>query len=281
MSVPKEIETRLRRVSSRQNALVKELRKALSQGEPTAEGYLAVEGIRMIEEAIRSGLRFQAIFFSDAGSAHATRLLPQIGSQVEVLLLPDEVFVSAVSTESPQGAAALVKLRPQKFEDLLEAGPDPLFVAVAGIQDPGNLGTIIRSAEAFGVRAVLLGEKTVSHFNPKTVRGSAGSLFRQPILRVKLGESIMALKQQGVRVLATSSHKGKPLQEANFTAAAMIVVGNEGAGVPADILSVADELVTIPHSPRVESLNAGIAASILLYEAARQRSKNLTTDEHG
>jgi RNA methyltransferase, TrmH family len=273
MNVPKEIESRLRRVSSRQNALVKDLRKALSQGEPTAEGYLAVEGVRMIEEAIRSGLRFQAVFFSESGSAHATRLLPQIGSQVEVLLLPDEVFVSAVSTESPQGVAALVKLRPHKFEDLMEAGANALLVGIAGIQDPGNLGTIIRSAEAFGARAVLLGEKTVSHFNPKAVRGSAGSLLRQPLLRVKLGESITALKQRGVKVLATSSHKGKPLHEADFTGAAMIVVGNEGAGVPQEILSMADELVTIPHAPRVESLNAGIAASILLYEAARQRKQ--------
>lgn len=270
----------MRRVSSRQNALVKDLRKALNQGEPTAEGYLAVEGVRMIEEAIRSGLRFQAVFFSESGSAHATRLLPQIGSQVEILLLPDEVFVSAVSTESPQGVAALVKLRAHKLEDLMEAAADPLLVGVAGIQDPGNLGTIIRSAEAFGARAVLLGEKTVSQFNPKTVRGSAGSLFREPLLRVKLAESIAALKQQGMRVLATSSHKGKPLHDADFTGAAMIVVGNEGAGVPQEILSLADELVTIPHSPRVESLNAGIAASILLYEAARQRSKKLTTEPY-
>jgi len=267
-----EADSRLRRVSSRQNTLVKDLRKALSQGEPTAEGYLAIEGVRIIEEAIRSGLRFHAVFFSEAGSAHATRLLPQIGSHVEVLLLPDEVFVSAVSTESPQGVAALVKLRPQKFEDLLESPADSLLVGVAGIQDPGNLGTVIRSAEAFGARAVLLGEKTVSHFNPKTVRGSAGSIFREPLIRVKLGESITRLKQLGMHVLATSSHKGKPLHDADFTGAAMIVVGNEGAGIPQEILSLADELVTIPHSPRVESLNAGIAASILLYEAARQRS---------
>jgi TrmH family RNA methyltransferase len=231
-----------------------------------------VEGVRIVEEAIRSGLRFQAVFFSDAGSAHAPRLLPQIGSQVEVLLLPDEVFLSAVSTESPQGVAALIKLRPYKFEDLMEQiDQDPLLVGVAGIQDPGNLGTVIRSAEAFGARAVLLGEKTVSHFNPKAVRASAGSLFREPLLRVKMAETIGLLKQQGLRVLATSSHKGKPLHEANFTGAAMIIVGNEGAGVPAEILSLADELVNIPHSPRVESLNAGIAASILLYEAARQR----------
>ncbi|HEY3768751.1 MAG TPA: RNA methyltransferase, partial [Candidatus Angelobacter sp.] len=92
---------------------------------------------------------------------------------------------------------------------------------------------------------------------------------------------IPLLKEKGVRVLATSSHKGKPLHEANFTGAAMIVIGNEGAGVPQEILSLADELVNIPHSVRVESLNAGIAASILLYEAARQRNQKLTTDERG
>src|SRR5258708_36335941 len=172
MNLPNQAESRLRRVSSRQNALVKDLRKAFSQGEPTDAGYVAIEGVRVIEEAIRSGLRFQAAFFSDAGRAHSARLLPQLASQVEVLQLPDEVFASAVSTESPQGVAALVKLRPHKFEDLLEAGADSLLVGVAGIQDPGNLGTIIRSAEAFGARAILLGEKTVSHFNPKTVRGS-------------------------------------------------------------------------------------------------------------
>jgi TrmH family RNA methyltransferase len=283
MNVPKEADSRLRRVTSRQNGLVKELRKAFTQGEPTSEGYIAVEGVRIIEEAIRSGLRFQAVFFSDAGSAHAARLLPQTASNVEVMLLPDDVFASAVSTESPQGVAALVKLRLHKLEDLLEPGDqglqgkNQLLLGVAGIQDPGNLGTIIRSAEAFVVRAVLLGEKTVSHFNPKAVRASAGSLFREPLIRVKLGESIAALKQHGLRVLATSSHKGKPLHEANFTGAAMIIVGNEGAGVPQEILSLADELVTIPHSARVESLNAGIAASILLYEAARQR-KVLTAD---
>src|ERR1700756_5545657 len=222
MSIQNSTENRLRRVASRQNALVKDLRKAFSQAEPTADGFIAIEGLRMVEEAIRSGLRFQAVFFSDGGSAHAARLLPQFGSHVEVLQLPNDVFESAVSTESPQGIAALVKLRAHKFEDILEQvdeasqGKDMLLMGVAGIQDPGNLGTIIRSAEAFGARAVLLGEKTVSHLNAKAVRASAGSLFRAPLLRVKMAEAIPRLKQSGVRVLATSSHKGKPLPEANF-----------------------------------------------------------------
>ncbi len=275
MNVQKEAEGRLRRVASRQNTLVKDLRRVFTQDEPTEQGYIGVEGVRLLEEAIRSGLRFQAVFFSEAGRGHAARLLPQISSQTEALLLPDDVFASAVRTESPQGVAALVKLRPAKFEDLLEQAEAGILLAgVAGIQDPGNLGTIVRSAEAFGARAVLLGEKTVSPFNAKAVRASAGSLFREPILRVKMAETIPLLKQHGVRVLATSSHKGKPLNEANFTGSAMLIVGNEGAGVPHEVQALADELVTVPHSPRVESLNAGIAASILLYEAARQRQEN-------
>ena len=279
MTVQSEAESRLRQVSSRQNALVKDLRYAFAKDQPTEQGYIAVEGVRLIEEAIRSGLRFQAVFFSEAGRQHAARLLPQIASQAEALLLPDDVFSSAVKTETPQGVAALVKLRPISMENILEQlEAKILLVGVAGIQDPGNLGTIIRSAEAFGARAVLLGEKTVSPFNAKAVRASAGSLFREPLLRVKMAETIPLLKERGVRVIATSSHKGRPLQEANFTGAAMIVVGNEGAGVPHEVLAQADELVTIPHSERVESLNAGIAASILLYEAARSRTITRSPD---
>jgi TrmH family RNA methyltransferase len=281
MAVQHEAESRLRHITSRQNALVKDLRKAFAQGEPTEQGFIAVEGVRIIEEAIRSGLRFQAVFFSESGRAHAVRLLPQIASQAEALLLPDEIFSGAVSTETPQGVAALVKLKPAKLEDLLEPAlinDEFLLVAISGIQDPGNLGTIIRSAEAFSARGVLLGEKTVSHFNPKVVRASAGSLFREPLVRVKMNEAMALLKQHSVRVVASSSHKGKPLHEADFTGPLALLVGNEGAGLANEILSEADELVTIPHSSRVESLNAGISASILLYEAARQRKSGIARD---
>ena len=270
-SMTVQTSTRLRSVTSRQNVLVKDLRKAFEQGVPTSEGYIAIEGVRTMEEAIRSGLRFQAVFFSERGRDHAARLLPQLATHVETLLLPDSVFASAVSTESPQGVAALVKLKPVKLEDLLETGPDLLLAGVAGIQDPGNLGTIIRSAEAFGARGVLLGEKTVTHCNAKVVRASAGSVFREPLVSIQLTETMVLLKHHGIRVVASSSHKGQPLDQADLRGPLALLVGNEGAGLPAEILAQADQLVTIPHSSRVESLNAGIAASILLYEAARQR----------
>jgi len=226
-------EARLRRVDSGQNALVKELRQAFAKGQLTEQGSIAIEGLRIIEEAIRSGLRFQAMFFSESGRAHAARLLPQISSHAEMLLLPDRVFLSAVDTETPQGVAALVKLKPARIDDLLEQiSADLLLLVVSGIQDPGNLGTMIRSAEAFFARGVLLGEKTVSYSNSKVVRASAGSVFRLPLIRVKLAETAAMLKQRGVRLVASSSHKGKRLDEADLSGPLALFVGNEGAGLP-------------------------------------------------
>ncbi|HLJ26996.1 MAG TPA: RNA methyltransferase [Candidatus Angelobacter sp.] len=273
--MPVQNEARLRPVSSRQNAQVKDLRKAFSQAEPTREGYIAIEGIRLIEEAIRSGLRFQTVFFSESGRVHSSRLLPQIASHAEALLLPDEVFLSAVATETPQGVAALVKPKTVRLEEILgehsKSDPDLLLLGLAGVQDPGNVGTVIRSAEAFSARAVLLGEKTANHFNSKVVRASAGSVFREPVIRVSWAEAVTSLKEHGVRMVATSSHKGQSLDEIDLTGPLALLIGGEGSGLPPAVAAHSDELVTIPHSPRVESLNAGIAASILLYEAARRK----------
>ncbi|MGH9580655.1 MAG: TrmH family RNA methyltransferase [Terriglobales bacterium] len=265
-----ETSPRLRSVSSRHNALVKELRRALTRGEPTPDGCCAIESLRLVEEAIRSGLRFRALFFAQSADGAARRLLPQIGARVDTLLLPDAVFASAVATESPQGVAALVHVPPRTLEDALRP-PPPLLLVAAGIQDPGNLGTMIRSAEAFGASGVLLGEKTVSAFNPKAVRASAGSFFRLPVVSVRLAELCPELARRGLRLVAAASHRGTPLDQAGLKGSLALFVGNEGAGLPGDLLAYMDEVVEVPHSARVESLNAAVAASILLYEASRTR----------
>ncbi len=267
-----EIQERLRLVTSRQNSLVKDLRRAFTQAELTDDGYCAIEGLRTLEEAIRSGLRIKTVFFSQSGQQRAAGLLPQIGSHTETLLLPDEVFQSAVSTETPQGVAALVKLKDLSLQDILRT-PNLLLLGAAGIQDPGNLGTMIRSAEAFGASGVLALEKTVAAMNPKVIRASAGSIFRLPVVKTSFEDVSSSLRSAGVRIAATSSHKGTPLDEVDLTGPVAVFVGSEGAGVPKNVLADADEMIAIPHSPRVESLNAGIAASIILYEAARQRRK--------
>jgi TrmH family RNA methyltransferase len=262
---------RLRRVEGRHNSLVKELRRAFSQGELTEQGDCAIEGIRIVEEAIRSGLRFHAIFFRETSDAQVERLLPQIGAHVETIVLPDKLFASAVPSDSPQGVAALVRCPASSLDEVLaraQAGP---ILIVAGLQDPGNLGTVLRSAEGFGAVGVLLGEGTVSPFNPKVVRGSAGSLFRLPVVRVKVAEVLPKLREGGVRLVGTSSHKGTPLPEADLAGRVAVIIGGEGAGVPRDLMAKVDEVLAIPHASQVESLNAGVAASIVLYEIARQR----------
>ncbi|MGA2644917.1 MAG: RNA methyltransferase [Candidatus Sulfotelmatobacter sp.] len=269
---------RLRRIEGHHNPLVKQLRQAFARSEPTEAGDCAIEGLRILEEAIRSGLRFSAVFFRESSQDRADRLLPQIGAQVETVLLPDKLFDSLVPSESPQGVAALVRLKEFSLADVTERLPVGPIVVLAGLQDPGNLGTILRSAEAFGSAGVILGEGTVSPFNAKVVRASAGSVFRLPIVHhqgksatAKLEEVSEKLQAQGVRLLATSSHKGTPIDQADIKSPAAIFFGNEGSGLPRDLMAAMDEVLAIPHTPQVESLNAGVAASIVLYEAARQR----------
>jgi TrmH family RNA methyltransferase len=262
---------RLRPVEGRHNALVKELRRAFAHGELTSEGYCAIEGLRIVEEAIRSGLKFGAVFFGSSAGAKADRLLPQIGNRVDTLVLPDKLFAEIVPSETPQGVAALVRCKEFSLLDILARAPNGPLLAIAGVQDPGNLGTILRSAEAFGAAGAILGEGTVSPYNSKVVRASAGSVFRLPAVRAKLAEALPELRKQGLRLIATSSHKGTPLPEARLSGPLAIFIGSEGAGLPRDLMAQMDELVAIPHSASVESLNAGVAASIVLYEAARQK----------
>ncbi len=265
-------DARLRPISSRTNATVKELRRLFHDASPDENGEIAVEGMHLVEEAIRSGLRISSVFFAESARERAHKLLPQLPKQTQTLLLPDDVFSSAVPSESPQGVAATVRVNRFALADALRPKP-ALVVVAAGLQDPGNLGTIARAGEAFGATGLVLSENTVSAWNWKALRASAGSLFRLPVVKGATVPVLAELKASGIVVLATSSHKGTPLSEMDLTRPLGLIVGNEGAGVPRQVLAQADEVVTIPHSDKVESLNAAIAASVVLYEASRQRRK--------
>ena len=267
--VPTDL-SRLRKIDSRQNSLVKELRKAFHSGEPTDDGFCAIESVKTIEEAIRSGLKLRAVMFSESARNRAEKLLPQLAAHVETVIVPDEVFGGAVSTETPQGVAALVRIPQHEIAKVLGA-EDPLLVVAAGVQDPGNLGTVIRSAEAFGANAVITTEGSVNHSNPKVIRGSAGSIFRLPVIRVASRELVTALREKNIRRVATSSHKGTPIDQADLTVGLALFIGSEGSGLPNGLAQQMEETLVVPHSPGVESLNAGVAASIVLYEASRQR----------
>ncbi len=265
---------RLRPVAGRHHPRLKELRMAFRRAELTPHGECAIEGVKLLEEALRSGQHLESVFFSESARPLAEKLLPQIvvrkiGTRTETLVLPNALFNSIVPSDAPQGVAALLKLPAFSSTDLLDRSSHGPLVVAAGLQDPGNLGTILRSAEALGAAGIFLTEGTVSPYNSKVLRGSAGSIFRLPFVRIPSAELIRLLRARGVRLLATSSHQGTPLPQVSWTLPLAIFIGNEGAGLSRELTREMDETVAIPQAAQVESLNAGVAASIVLYEAAR------------
>lgn len=255
-------------VSSRTNSRVKQLRAAFAGHAKLSGGMVAIEGDHLLAEALRSGMVLKTVFVSER------REIPAIVPRgVEVVRLTDEIFESAVETRSPQGVAALTVPPISTMADVL--GGTPLILIAAGVQDPGNLGTLVRSAEAFGATAILTTPGTVSAWNQKALRASVGSVFRMPVVAAT-AEEVAALKSRGVRLLAavgSDDFGTTAAYDADFSAACALMIGNEGAGLTAEWMEMADSRVTIPCPGPVESLNAAIAGSLLLYEASRQRSR--------
>lgn len=255
-------------ISSRTNPRVKRLRAALNGNARLAAGLIAIEGHNLIAEALRSGIPLETLFLTEGVPEP-----PNLPAACEVVRLTQDVFASVSATEAPQGVAAL--LEPPELE--LRHGPTPLLLIAGGLQDPGNLGTLIRSAEAFGAEAVLLTPGTVSPWNPKTLRASTGSIFRVPVLHVTHAR-LAALRTGGIRILAAVTGDSAPhysasvpITQLDLTTPCAFLIGNEGAGLSADLLALAETRITIPTPGPVESLNASVAGSLLLYEAARQR----------
>ncbi|GAC1419855.1 MAG: RNA methyltransferase [Acidobacteriaceae bacterium] len=255
-------------ITSRTNPRVKQLRAALAGNARLADSLIAIEGPNLITEAIRSGIALVTVFL-----AEGTSLPHDLPPAVELLHIGRETFASACSTESPQGIAAL--LEPPEL--ILPLDGRPLLLIAAGLQDPGNLGTLIRSAEAFGAAGVLLTPGTVSPWNGKTMRASAGSIFRVPVQTIDISQ-LSTLSARGIRLLAAVTadaaphfSSSVPITHLDLTDACAFLIGNEGLGLSADLLALAETRITIPTPGPVESLNAGVAGSLLLYEAARQR----------
>jgi TrmH family RNA methyltransferase len=262
----------LRIVQSKLNDRVKRLRSALRQPN-RAPGLVGLEGLHLILEALQSGIQLETIFVAQGHE----QLLSQsplaqyhLIQNKDVLLLPRDILDSAVSTESPQPIAALAHSREWKPAQLFEKSP-ALIIVLAGIQDPGNLGTILRSAEAFGATGAITLPGTVSEWNTKAMRASAGSVFRLPVLRASEATCLEILRQAGIRTVAAMAHDAQPLSECHLTTPIAFLIGSEGNGLPPTLTAQCDARVTIPCPGLTESLNAAVAASILLYESSRQR----------
>jgi TrmH family RNA methyltransferase len=281
-------------ITSRDNRWLKEFRMALRGGLPTESGSVGVEGVRLVEEALRSGCRIQAVLFSESGERHRARLAPFVDRPeiaFPVLRTTERLFEGIADTEHPQGVAALVEPRAASLDDILRVlgqACSALLVVLAGVQDPGNVGTILRTASAFGatggVTAASGQSGTASPFSPKALRASAGAALHLPILAgMSLPILLAQLRVEGVRTLVSSVHEPRegepPLLapwDVNWCEPVALLVGNEGAGLPEEIERSADARIRIPMASGIESLNAAAAAAVLFYEAARQR-KSIAT----
>ena len=262
-------------ISSRANVKVKQLRAAFAGNMRLSQGLIAIEGEHLFEEALRSGITLKSVFIS--GSFSSSLTLPK---GAEVVRLTEDVFASAVETRSPQGIAALIEPPIHRLEDILQQ-PNPLILVAEGLQDPGNLGTLARSAEAFGAAGLLATPGTVSIWNQKALRASVGSAFRLPVLSVARHQ-IEQFPKHGIRLLAAVGSEGPGVtaaQDTDLATACAIMIGNEGSGLSPEWITLSTSLVAIPCPGPVESLNAAIAGSLLLYEASRQRTASARSVE--
>jgi TrmH family RNA methyltransferase len=287
-------------ITSRENKWLKIFRAAL-RGTGPAEGEpIGVEGPKLVEDALRSGLQAEALLVSEAGEADLEGILRAAGEsqagipRSRVMRTTDKLFASVAGTVTPQGVAALFVQPSWSFDDVVCGaaaadgglrGDAALVVVMAAVQDPGNAGTIVRSAEAFGATGVVTTRGSADPWSPKALRASAGSGLRFPVLRGMAIPVLLAqLRVAGVKIVAASSHSAGVSgagtdAAADLREAVAIFIGNEGGGLPREIEHAAEARISIPMSAAVESLNAGVAASVVLYEAARQR-KGFATDEH-
>lgn len=255
-------------IRSRQNARLKDLRQRLLHPGIGVDGLIAIEGDHLLHEAERSGLRFDTVFLREdrvAARDHA------FTSHVKVLTVAADALDHACATDTPQGIAALVNAPQWTLESIL-AADEPRFVILAGLQDPGNVGTILRSAEAFAASGVLLTPGSVNPWNQKALRASAGSSFRLPVVSLADVSLLRGLADKHIATYACVADAGDSIFQADLRGPIAFVIGNEGAGISDEILSFCNGTLHVPCPGQVESLNAAIAASIVLYEASRQRS---------
>jgi RNA methyltransferase, TrmH family len=250
-------------VTSKTNPRVKQLRAAFEGRRRLAEGQIAIEGPHMMAEALRSGVGLNTVFVREDAK---DLLSPLDLAEESAVVLSREVFASAVATESSQGIAALAFPRDARMPTVAGA----LFLVLERIQDPGNLGTLVRSAEAFGVAAVLCLPGTADIWNQKALRASAGSAFRVPVIGVE-AERLIAMQGAGMRLIAAVAREGSTPEAVDLRGGCGLMIGNEGAGLSVELLALSNERVTIPCPGAVESLNAAVAGSLLLYAASVQR----------
>lgn len=274
-------------IRSGNHGVLRAFRRALARG-TSPEGWLGIEGPILFAEALQAagrmseagdegsapapaGLKIHSVLITEREAGRFDQALRRLPVETEVTLVAQPLFKRVAQTETPQGVAALVELPEHSFDGIL-ARRHALLLVACGLQDPGNLGSMIRSAQALGGSALLTLRNTVSPFNPKAVRSSAGAVLRLPIFADLEWDSLLRrLHRAGLQVLAADRHSAVPVKEADLRGPVAVLIGREATGLDPDLALQADASIAIPIRREADSLNAAAAATVFLYEAARQR----------
>jgi TrmH family RNA methyltransferase len=257
------------RLTNRQHAVVRRCRQLAVQG--TDDGAVLLDGAHLLAAALETHVPIEAVV-TDGRHADLAQQAERAGALV--FEATGSVFDAVSPVRSPTGIVAIARWSPAPAERLLVMASDRLL-GLVGVQDPGNVGSAIRTADALGATGVICFDQSASPAGYKALRGAMGSTFRLPVASARLAEAVPHARQRGIRIAATVSHGGEPPTAAALDAPVLILLGNEGTGLPDALVAEADVRITVPMRIGVDSLNVAVTAALLLWEASdgRQRSR--------
>ena len=261
-------------ISSSSNQIIKDAKSLHRKKDRWNKRCFFIEGVRAVEESILSNAEIDYILYSEMlfSVKGGKELFDKINLlDCSVYHISDKLFEEITDTESPQGIFASVNFN---FHTVDEALTDKgnFFILLDRVQDPGNMGTIIRTADAFGSNGIIVTNGCVDVFNPKTIRSTMGSIFHVPLLYYnEIDDAIIELKNSGIQIMSTALKSSNYCYNVDFKTDFALVIGNEASGVSENIINASDCLIKIPMQGKAESLNAAIASAVIMYEVLRQR----------
>ncbi|GIP29703.1 23S rRNA methyltransferase [Paenibacillus sp. J23TS9] len=259
-------------ILSPQNPRVKEWAQLLEKKHRDKQHKYVIEGIHLVQEALRSGADLECVAF-DVEQGIPSELSSQMAktdTEVQWIGVSAAVIAKCSDTKTPQPVFAVVRKRPTDIDVLLQL-ENSLVIVLDGVQDPGNVGTIIRTADAAGADGVIIGRGSADIYNPKTIRSTMGSIFHLPVVEGDLLELLPQAKENGVRIISTSLQATSTCYGYDFTGPSWLLLGNEAKGVSVEAQKLVDESLIIPMKGQAESLNVAMASTVMLFEAMRQR----------
>lgn len=259
-------------ISSKDNETIKKLKKLKDKKYRDQENCYIIEGIKLIKEAIQENAKIKLIIICD-DCKQENNIEEDIKYEIakyECIYVTEKIFLSITNVINPQGMLAVIEKEQQDSEINYE---DDLFLILDDIQDPGNMGTILRTADSLNLKQIIISKESADIYNPKVVRSTMGAIFRMKIIQSEnLVKTLKEMKKHKIKIITTSLQTNKKIYDIEYNKTA-IVIGNEANGVSKEILEIADEKVKIPMPGKTESLNASVATAVILYEAMRNKLK--------